>query len=360
MELTIEELLHRALAAGASGVHLKVGSPPTLRVEGDLKRLDGVPVLKPDDTEAFAQQVFTQRAVKEFKETGEADFAYGRPELGRFRVSAFRQRGSISLVLRRVLGDPPSLDSLGLPAVVGRLTKEQKGLILITGPSGSGKTTTLSAMLDTINHERAASIVTIEDPIEVLHKDKLGLVAQREVGVDVVDVEDAVRRAVRQDADVIVISEISTLESARAALWAAESGHLVLATTHTTDPADTVTRLAGYFPPAERALVRRQLASHLRAVISQRLLERADGTGRVVATEVMTTNERVQERILDEHLTVGLDEVLKESEFFGMHTFDQTLQSLVVRRMVAVRAALPHVRNPHELKARALEVGIEI
>lgn len=360
METGIEELLQRAVSAGASDLHLKVGSPPVVRVAGELRRLHGVASLRPDDTEAIAQVVFTQRAVKEFKERGDADFAFGRPDLGRFRVTAFRQRGSISLVMRRVPSDSLNFEELGLPPILRRLASEPKGLLLVTGPSGSGKTSTMSAMIDHINSTKPVSIVTVEDPIEVLHPDKLAVVAQREVGVDTATFAEAIQRAVRQDADVIAVSHIDDFETARAAIGAAETGHLVISSMHTVDPADTITRLVGYYPVSEQALARRQLAAHLRAIISQRLLETTDGGSRVLATELLTNNERARDRILDGTLTSSLDEVLKESEFSGMHTFDQTLQTLVLSRRISVRSALPHSRNPHELRARALEAGLEL
>jgi twitching motility protein PilT len=360
VDITIEELLQRTVAAGASDLHLKVGAPPVIRVAGELRRLHGLPVLRPDDTEAYAQAIFTQRAVREFKERGEADFAFGRPELGRFRVTAFRQRGSVSLVMRRVPADSASFEELGLPPVLGRLANEQKGLILVTGPSGSGKSSTMAAIVNHVNSTRPVSIVTVEDPIEILHPDKMAIVAQREVGVDTADFADAVHRAVRQDADVIVVSHIDDHDTARAVIGAAETGHLVISSMHTVDPADTITRFVGYFPSSEQALARRQLAAHLKVVLSQRLLETSDGGSRVLATELLTNNERVRDRILESTLTSTLDEVLKESEFFGMHTFDQTLQGLVLSRRITVRSALPHVRNPHELRARALEAGLEV
>ena len=360
MDISIEELLQRTVSAGASDLHLKVGAPPVIRVAGELRRLHGLQTLRPEDTEGIGQQIFTQRAVKEFKDRGEADFAFGRPELGRFRVTAFRQRGSVSLVMRRVPSESPSFEELGLPVVVRRLANEPKGMILVTGPSGSGKSSTMAAIVDHINSTRPVSIITVEDPIEILHPDKLAIVAQREVGVDTSNFADAVHRAVRQDADVIVISHIADYETARAAVGAAETGHLVISSMHTVDPSDTITRLVGFFPASEQALIRRQLAAHLRVILSQRLLETSDGGMRVLATELLTNNERIRERVLDPTLTGTIDEVMKESEFFGMHTFDQTLQHLVLSRQIAVRSALPHVRNPHELRARALEAGLEV
>ena len=234
--------------------------------------------------------------------------------------------------MRRVPSESPTFEELGLPAIVRRLANEEKGLILVTGPSGSGKSSTMAAIVDHINSTRPVSIITVEDPIEILHPDKLAIVAQREVGVDTSNFADAVERAVRQDADVIVISHIADYETARGAIGAAETGHLVISSMHTVDPSDTITRLVGYFPSSEQALARRQLAAHLRVILSQRLLETSDGGSRVLATELLTNNERVRERLLDPNLTSTIDEVMKESEFFGMHTFDQTLQHLVLSR----------------------------
>jgi twitching motility protein PilT len=262
--------------------------------------------------------------------------------------------------MRRVVPGAPSFADLGLPPVVRRLVSEGRGLLLVTGPTGSGKTATMASMIDHINATRPVSIITIEDPIEVLHPDKLALVAQRELGVDTAEYAEAIRRAARQDADVIMVSEVTNHPTAAAAITAAETGHLVVSSMRTVDAADTIARLVGFFPTAQQPTVRRQLASHLRGIVSQRLLETSDGGGRVLASEVLTNNERVQERIMDEKLTVEIDEVLRESEFFGMHTFDQSILQLVLARRISVKIGLPHVRNPHELRARALEAGLDI
>lgn len=359
MTSKIDDLLRRVVETGASDLHLKVGSAPVVRIDGDLRRLDDHELLKPADTEAYAAELFTQRAARDFKSAGEADFAYGRPEVGRFRVAAFRQRGSVSMVLRRVLSGTPGFEELGLPGVVRKLVENGgAGLILVTGPSGSGKTTTTAAMVDWINSNRALSIVTIEDPIEVLHPDKQAVVAQREVGVDTVDFSQAVKAAMRQDADVIVISEIDDHDTAKAAISAAETGHMVISSMRTTDPADTVNRLVGYFPTPEQGMVRSQLASLVKGIVSQRLLETAAGGGQVLATEVLTTNERVQEWVLSGGAVGALADVIRESEFFGMQTFDQAILKLVLGRNVAVGIALPHVRNGHELRAKAIEAGL--
>ncbi len=359
MTVQIDDLLRRVVEAGASDLHLKVGSPPVIRSDGELRRMDGVDPLKPADTEGYAADLFTQRAARDFKANGEADFAYGRPDVGRFRVAAFRQRGSVSMVLRRVVPGAPGFEELGLPGVIRKLVEDTGGgIVLVTGPSGSGKTTTMASMVDWINENRSVSIVTIEDPIEVLHPDKMAVVAQREVGVDTVDFSHAVRAAMRQDADVIVISEIDDSETARAAISASETGHLVISSMRTTDPADTLNRLVDYFPALQQPMVRSQLAALMRGIVSQRLLETVGGSGQVLAVEVLTNNERVQEWILGGTVATALQEVIKESEFFGMQTFDQSILKLVLNRHVDVVVALPHVRNGHQLRAKAMEAGL--
>jgi len=343
----------------ASDLHLKVGSPPVIRVDGELERLDEFEPLKTTDTEALAAELFTARAARDFKAAGQADFAYGKPDLGRFRVAAFRQRGSISMVMRRVVPGSPDFEELGLPTAVRKLIEnETPGIVLVTGPSGSGKTTTVASMVDWINENRAISIVTIEDPIEVLHPDKKAVVAQREIGVDTLDYASAVKAAMRQDADVIVLSEIGDQETARAAITAAETGHLVISTMRTSDPAETITRLVGYFPTSQHQMVRSQLAGLLKGIVSQRLLESINGSGLVLATEVLVNNERVQEWIMSEQPTATLQELIRESEFFGMQTFDQSILRLVLSRHVDIDTALPHVRNGHQLRAKAMEAGL--
>lgn len=358
--MTFDELLRRAVESRASDVHLKVGSPPVIRIDGELRRLADLESLRPDDVQAFADEIFTEKAAAAFEAFGEADFAYGRPDLGRFRVGAFRQRGSISLVLRRVVPGVPTLDQLGLPPVVRKLAGEPRGLILVTGPAGSGRTTTLAAIVEHINQTQPVSIITVEDPIEVLFPDKMAVVAQREVGVDTPDLANAIRKAMRQDADVIMVSEINDAATAAAAVEAAETGHLVLSAMHTKDPLDTVSRLVEFFPEGRHPTVRRQIAGLLKGVISQRLLDTADGTGRVLATEILTGYGRVSELIAEGADPARLIEAVKESEFFGMQTFDQALLNLVAQRRITVPTALPYVRNSHEFRAKALEAGVEV
>lgn len=358
--MSFDELLRRAVESRASDVHLKVGSPPVIRIDGELRRLADLESLRPEDVQAFADEIFTEKAAATFEATGEADFAYGRPDLGRFRVGAFRQRGSISLVLRRVVPGVPTLDQLGLPPVVRKLAGETRGLILVTGPAGSGRTTTLAAIVEHVNQTQPVSIITVEDPIEVLFPDKMAVVAQREVGVDTPDLASAIRKAMRQDADVIMVSEINDAATAAAVVDAAETGHLVLGAMHTKDPLDTVARLVEFFPESRQATVRRQIAGLLKGVISQRLLDTADGTGRVLATEILTGYGRVVELIAEGADQARLIEAVKESEFFGMQTFDQALLHLVSQRRVTVPTALPYVRNTHEFRAKAQEAGVDV
>lgn len=355
----IDALLKQVVDVGASDLHLKVGSSPVARVDGELRRLDGHERLTPADTKAYAEEILTPRAAADFKETGSADFAYGRHDLGRFRVSAFRQRGSVSLVMRRVVAGSQSFEELGIPSVVEKLVKAARGLILVTGPSGSGKSTTIAAMLDWINTNSASAIITVEDPIEFLHPDKRSVVVQREVGVDTTVPAEAIRSAMRHDTDVIMVSEIEDTETARAAISAAETGHLVISSMRTTDPADTIHRIVSMFPDSQHGIVRSQLAAQVNAIFSQRMLETTD-SGRALACEVLTNNERVQEWILSPGEPGNLVEIIKESGFFGMQTFDQAVLDLVVKRMVEVPVAVPYVRNVHELRARAMEAGLEI
>ena len=359
MELNIDEVLERAVSAGASDVHLKVGSPPIARIDGELRRLEGFEPLRPADTQGYAEGMFTPKAATDFKESGTADFAYGRHEIGRFRVSAFRQRGSLSMVLRRVVPGSKSFEELGLPRAMEKVAGSQSGLILVTGPSGSGKTTTMSSMIDWINSNRGAAILTVEDPIEVLHPDKRSVVAQRELGVDTANMAQAIRGAMRHDTDVIMISDLSDPETATAAIDAAETGHLVISSMRTTDPAETINRLISMYPESQKSVVRSQLASQIRAIISQLLVETAE-SGLVLAAEILTNNERMQEWILGGSEGSFLVEIIKESGFHGMQTFDQSLLKHVVEHTVEIDSALPFARNAHEMKAKALSAGITI
>jgi twitching motility protein PilT len=360
MENNIDDLLGRAVGVGASDIHLKVGSAPIVRIDGELRRLDGMEPLRPSDTQAYAEGILTPKAADDFKAVGTADFAYGKHELGRFRVTAFRQRGSVSMVLRRVVPGSKTIAELGLPRIVEKVAAAKSGLVLVTGRSGSGKTTTISSMLDWINSNRGAAILTIEDPIEVLHPDKRSVVVQREVGVDTPNMAEAVRGAMRHDTDVIMVSELSDPDTARVAIDAAETGHLVISSMRTTDPAETVSRLVSMFPDSQKAVIRSQLAAQLQAIVSQILIETSD-SGVTIACEVLTNNERSQEWIMGgEEEASFLVEVIKDSGFHGMQTFDQALLKHVVDRTVEIDSALPHARNSHEMKAKAQAAGISV
>jgi len=354
----IDELLKQAVDRGASDIHLKVGSRPIVRIDGELRQLDGFETLKPDDTQTLADEMFTPRAAEMFNERGSTDFAYGRHELGRFRATAFRQRGSVSLVLRRVVPGSRSFTELGLPKSLEKHASAKSGLVLVTGPSGSGKTTTISSIIDYINTNLGKAILTIEDPIEVLHPDKRSVVAQREVGVDFVDSAAAIRAAMRHDTDVIMVFEIGSPEVARAVIDAAETGHLVISSMRTNDPADTVSRLIAMFPEAQQGVIRNQLAAQLRCVVSQQLVDTSEG--QVLAFEVLTSNERVQEWIIKGESAPVLVEVMKESAFYGMQTFDQSILNHVLGGVIDIDSVLPFVRNPHEVKAKAMSAGVSV
>ena len=357
MAASLDDLLKKMVEVGASDLHLKVGSPPVLRIDGELNPTS-LPDLLPEDTEAYSQSVMTKRAAADFRETSEADFAFGRSELGRFRVNAFRQRGSVSLVFRLVTAGGQNFEDLGLPSVLAKLSDEPRGLVLVTGPTGSGKTTTLAAMVKHINTNQRRNIVTIEDPIEVVHRDDLSIISQREVGMDTSSFHEALRRVLRQDPDVILIGEMRDQETVRAALHAAETGHLVLSSLHTLDATETLNRILDFFPPHQQQQVRLLLAGTLRGVVSQRLLERSDGSGRIVAVEVMTMNGRIFDRIVDPAETAGLPEVIADSEFYGMKTFDQSILELFQAGHVDLQEAIAHASNPHDLRVTAEQMGL--
>ena len=357
MAAPLDDLLVKMIEIGASDLHLKVGSPPVMRIDGELQPTN-LQVLAPQDTESYAEGIFTQKATKEFRDMGEADFAYGKSELGRFRVNVFRQRGSVGLVLRAVDSTMVSFNDLGLPPVLEKLSMENRGLILVTGPTGSGKTTSLAAMIDYINTHRAVNIITIEDPIEVLHTDKKGIVSQREIGMDTQSFDEALKRVLRQDPDVILIGEMRDGETVRAALQAAETGHLVLSTLHTIDATETINRIIDFFPPYQQKQTRLQLAGALQGIVSQRLMDRADGEGRVPAVEALTMNGRVFDRIVDEAETHTLEDVIQESEFYGMQTFDQAILKLFQAGQISFQTALSGASNPHDLRVKAEQTGL--
>ncbi|NHC44814.1 PilT/PilU family type 4a pilus ATPase [Motilibacter sp. K478] len=342
---------------GGSDLHCKVGSPPRIRIDGRLRRL-AAPVLSPADTAAMAGELLPAGLAAEFERTSEADFAYSMSGVGRFRVNAFRSRGSVGLVFRRVGVAALGLDDLGLPPAVRSLAMEKRGLVLVTGPTGAGKTTTLAAMVDAINSSCESHIVTIEDPIEVLHPDKLGMVNQREVRTDTESFAVAMRAAMRQDPDVILVGEMRDEETVRAALSAAETGHLVLSTLHTSDAVETVARIVDFFAPHEQQQARLSLAGSLRGIVCQRLVPRADGNGRVAALEICVATGRVADAVADPARTSTLTQLVSEGGFYGMQAFDQHLLALVRDGVVAVEAALEAASSPHDLTVGLRAAGI--
>jgi twitching motility protein PilT len=320
-------------------------------VDGHLQPWGGEEVT-PADTERIAFALLPKTRADEFLDHHEADFAYTLAGLGRFRVNVMRQRGSVGLVLRRVLPGIPSMEDLGLPPVIRRLSEERRGLVLVTGPTGSGKTTTLAAMIDHINDTEARHIVTIEDPIEVLHPDKQSIINQREIGTDTDDFNNALKRVLRQDPDVILIGEMRDPETVWAALSAAETGHLVFSTLHTMGAVETITRIIDFFPPFQQQQVRMSVATSLKGIISQRLLERADHNGRVPAMEVLVSTGRVFDKIADASQTHELEEIIADGEFYGMQTFDQSLLHLYEQGVVNRRDALATATNTHDLRLK--------
>ena len=341
--MDLNALLRRAVELGASDIHLKLEQPPMLRRDGAIAPLAECPPLGAADLLAALETVtrVTPDRMRTFHESGDLDIAYTADGLPRFRVNAFRQRGAISFAFRVIPRDIPSFEQLNLPPGVGRLASEHRGLVLVTGATGSGKTTTLAAMLDHINRSRHQHIVTIEDPIEILHPDRNCIVNQREVGLDTENFAQALRRVLRQDPDTILIGELRDAETAQTALQAAESGHLVLSTLHTVDAAETVGRMIEFFPPGKQQQIRSVLAGVLRGVISQRLLPRLGG-GRIAAVEVMLTNARIAE-LIREQRAEEIPDAIAEGAFFEMQTFEQALIEHVlagrVEREVAANAA---------------------
>jgi twitching motility protein PilT len=341
--MDLNDLLHGAVSSGATDVHLKVGRPPIIRCDGSLVSLEGWSPLTPTDLEAVLAQVTAVNRQKEadFRETGELDIAYTSSDLMRYRVNGFRQRGAISFAFRVIPKEIPDFPTLRMPRGVERLANEHRGLVLVTGATGSGKTTTLAAMLGHINRTRRQHIVTIEDPIEILHEDLACIISQREVGLDTQSFQQALRRALRQDPDVILIGELRDAETAETALHAAESGHLVFSTMHTVDAAETIGRMTEFFPAVKQPQIRSILAGTLRGVISQRLLPRLGG-GRVAAVEVMVTNARIAD-LIREGRPDEISDAIAEGEYFDMQTFADALIQLVVTgevdREVAANAA---------------------
>ena len=357
MALTIEPYLRALVELGGSDLHCKVGSPPRVRIDGRLRKLQA-PELTAVDTESMVLEVLREDLLDEFAKTNEADFAYSLAGVGRFRVNAFRARGSSGLVFRRVSVGAIPLEDLGLPQVVQALSLEPRGLVLVTGPTGSGKTTTLAGMIDHINNNREVHVVTIEDPIEILHYDKLSMINQREVKLDTADFATALRAGMRQDPDVILVGEMRDAETVKAALAAAETGHFVMSTLHTTDAAETVNRIIDFFPPHEQKQIRLSMAESLRGILCQRLVQRQDGYGRCVAMEVLVNTGRLADAIVDPEKTSSITALVGEGQYYGMQTFDQHLVSLIRDGVISLEAAMLASSSPHDLTVELRRLGL--
>jgi twitching motility protein PilT len=355
--LSVQPFLQALVEAQGSDLHCKVGSPPRIRIDGRLRRLQA-DALTADGLTTLVEQVLPAHLVEEFSRTNEADFAYSMPGVGRFRVNAFRTRGSAGLVFRRVSVGAIPLSDLDLPKVIANLALEPRGLVLVTGPTGSGKTTTLAGMIDHINEQREVHVITIEDPIEVLHQDKLAMINQREVRVDTNDFAVALRAAMRQDPDVILVGEMRDHETVKAALGAAETGHFVMSTLHTTDAQETINRVIDFFPPYEQVQVRLGLAGALRGIICQRLVPRADGAGRAVAMEICVATGRIADAIADAEKTSTISQLIAEGGFYGMQTFDQHLVALYRDGQITLEAALATSTSPHDLNVELRRLGL--
>ena len=354
----INDLLKIATERKASDLHLKVGSYPVIRVSGHLMALTELSRLSQEDTIAMAFSIMSGRQKQKFKDHFEIDLAYSVPGLGRFRVNIFQQRGTVGLVLRVIPSKILTTEELVLPPVLKTIADERRGLILVTGTTGSGKSTSLAAMIDYINTTRTEHIMTIEDPIEFLHRDKKSLVNQREVEVDTKSFAAALRSALRQDPDVILVGEMRDYETIETALNAAETGHLVLSTLHTLDATETINRIISVFPPHQQKQIRLQLAAVLKAAISQRLMPRADGTGRVPAVEVMRTTNFIRDCVENKDKTKLIhDAIAQGTSQYGMQTFDQSIYQLFKKDLITMEEALRRATNPDEFKLKL--AGIE-
>jgi len=351
--MNLNDLLKLAIERDASDLHLKVGTHPVVRVDGELQPLTEFKRLMQEDTVAMAFSIMNARQKQRFKEEFEIDIAYSVPGLGRFRCNVFQQRGSVGLVLRVIPARIKTLRELLLPKVLEKLCLERRGLILCTGTTGSGKSTTLAGIIDHINANRLEHIITIEDPIEFLHRDKKSIVNQREVEVDTLGFPQAMRVALRQDPDVILVGEMRDYETIETALLAAETGHLVLSTLHTLDATETINRIISVFPPHQQKQIRIQLAQVLRAAVSMRLVPRADGTGRVPAVEVMIATPYIRECIENKERTKYIrEQIALGTSQYGMQTFDQSLYQLYKSGLITLDEALRRSTNPDEFKLK--------
>ena len=351
-KVELRQLLLKAFKVGASDIHLRVKAPPVLRIDGKIVRLDLAP-LDASDIEEYVKQILPTEKKKELPFLKNVDLAYSLPGVCRFRVNIFRQRGTFAIVMRTIPVRVPEIDELNLPPVLKKIALYQRGLVLVTGTTGSGKSTTLAAMLNELNKRDSRVVITIEDPIEYLHSDKKCLFYQREIGDDADDFFTALRAALREDPDVILVGEMRDAETVRTALDAAETGHMVFSTLHTLDAKETINRIISFFPLHQQQAIRFQLASVLKATISQRLIPRADGKGRVPAVEIMIVTEAIKERIMNPELTEEIPHFIEQGhEVYGSQTFDQSLYDLWKKGLITKEDALKYATKPDDLRLK--------
>ncbi len=356
MPVTMSDLLQLVIDEGASDLHLEVGVPPVLRLHGGMHPIDAPP-LTPEDTEMLMRAIANDDYIQQVRSKGGVDFGFSYGDHTRFRVSLFRQKGYFGLVLRQIPKALLTLEQIGLPPVVKELLYRPRGLILVTGPTGSGKSTSLASMMNVINEERDVHIITIEDPIEYFHTHKRSVVIQREVGVDVPNFSEALRRALRQDPDIILVGEMRDLETTEAAISAAETGHLVFGTLHTTGAARTVDRIVDQFPANQQEQIRTQLAGTLQAVISQLLLPRADGKGRIAAFEIMISTPSIASLIRD-NKTFRITSDIQTGAKFGMNTLDSHLMTLYERGLIPYGELITKAQDPNSVMSKLQEEGL--
>jgi twitching motility protein PilT len=351
--MNIDELLRAACDLKASDLHLKAGSTPHVRIDGELQALADCPRVSPEETMRFAAAMMTERQQLKFEEANQLDLAYGVAGLGRFRANVFQQRGSVAIAMRVIPTQLYSFEQLHLPPVTGRLADERRGLVLVTGTTGSGKSTTLASMIHRVNCTRPAHIITIEDPIEFLHRDQEGFIDQREVGVDTPDFRLALRAALRQDPDVILLGEMRDTETIQTALVAAETGHAVFSSLHTLDATESIQRIVAAFPPRDQQQIRLQLASTLRGVVSLRLMRRKEGGGRVPAVEIMVTTDYIRDCIANPDKTRLISQAIASgASQYGMQTFDQSIFALYSEGLISIEDALEQASKPDDFKLR--------
>jgi len=347
--MDLNEILTIAVKARGSDIHIKTGLPPIVRIDGKLHPIPNAQRLSPDTVSEMANSMMSDRQRRIFEENSEVDMAYAVPGLGRFRISCYRQRGTLALVFRAISMKIPTMEELNLPPVLKKLCLEERGLILVTGTTGSGKSSTLAAMIDQINNSRTCNIITIEDPVEFLHRDNKCIISQREVGTDTPTFSTALKGALRQDPDVILVGEMRDYETIETAMTAAETGHLVMSTLHTMDAPETINRIISVFPPYHQRQVRIQMASIIKGIVSQRLVPKSDGKGRVPAVEVLLGTARVKECIDDKDKTKQIKDAIAQGFVaYGMQTFDQSLMKLFTSKLITYEEALRQSSNPDD------------